>query len=577
MIMLDTSVPTRRVLLIEDNPGDARLVTAMLDGTDGEHLEVTCVRRLADAAAHLDDLADGCVLVDLGLPDADGLESVDRLLSQAPDLPIIVLTGHDDIGLAVAALQRGAQDYLIKGRVDGLLLARAVRYAVERKHAETALAHQALHDPLTGLPNRLLFVDRLTQALARSARSRRSVAVLFVDLDRFKVVNDSLGHAAGDRALMCLAERLTSALRPGDTVARFGGDEFTVLCDELDNDDEAGTMAERIASVVATPIDLNGAEMVLSASIGIALGDGGPSAPAETLIRNADAAMYRAKERGRSGWVLFNDEIHRRAVERLDTEVALRRALETGGLRVHYQPIVHSDTGELAGFEALVRWQHPTRGLLMPHAFIDLAEETGLIEPLDAWVLDEACRQARRLLDIGPADSHLTMTVNVTGRELARPDFPLAVANTLQRNGLPSRHLCLEMTESTLVDDADTTHQTLAELRDLGVHLAVDDFGSGYSTLGNLKRFPVDVIKIDRSFVVGLGRDQRDMAITMATVRLAKALGLTTIAEGVEEIEQLEVLRMFGCDMVQGYGIARPLPAEEAERRWAATMLEKVG
>ena len=560
------SAPTARpILLIEDNPGDARLVRLMLEESADGLFELQHVDRLEAAWEHLPRAR--CVLVDLSLPDADGLEAVERLQSLAPELPIIVLTGRDDLVLAVEALQKGAQDYLIKGRVDGQLLTRALRYAIERKHAEIALAHQALHDPLTGLPNRALFVDRLEQALARNARLPALVAVLFVDLDRFKVVNDSLGHAAGDRVLMALSERLRAVLRPSDTVARFGGDEFTVLCTDLVGEEELFVIAERITEALVAPFDLGGAAVVLTASIGIAL-TGRDHQDAHTLIRNADAAMYRAKERGNARWLLFDEAIHRRAVQRLETEVALRHSLEAGDFRVHYQPIVDAERAELAGFEALVRWEHPTQGLVAPSGFIALAEETGLIEQLGSWVLTEACLQARRWIECGAIGRSSLMSVNVSPRQLVNPSICDLVAAALQAGGLRPQDLCLEITESALIEDIDTTMAALEALHGLGVRLAVDDFGTGYTTLKNLKRFPIDIIKVDASFIAGLGRDRGDAAITMAVIRLAHALGMVTIAEGVETQEQLELLRTLGCDLVQGFHVGAPLAAEAAAARW---------
>ena len=556
-----------RILLIEDNPGDARLVELMLREDAGQAFEVIHVDCLGNAWTRLAEIESGCVLVDLSLPDADGLEAVERLRAVAPELPIIVLTGRDDLALAVEALQIGAQDYLIKGRVDGQLLNRALRYAVERKRSEMALIHQALHDPLTGLPNRALFVDRLEQALVRHGRRPGLTGVLFLDLDRFKVVNDSLGHAAGDRVLIGIAERLRTLLRPCDTVARFGGDEFTVLCIDMVGEDEAFSIAERIQQALEAPFDLDGAGVVLTASIGIALASGDREA-ATTVIRNADAAMYRAKERGRAGWLLYDDAIHQRAVLRLETEVALRRSLEHGDFRLLYQPMVDAERDELAGFEALVRWQHPTRGLIGPSEFIGLAEETGLIEQLGAWVLTEACSQAQRWRDEHGPERSLLMSVNVSAHQLAGDAITTLVEEALRASGLPAEALCLEITESALIRDEEVTLRALQALHAIGVRLAVDDFGTGYTTLVNLKRFPIDLIKVDQSFVAGLGHDRGDAAITMAVIRLARALGVLTVAEGVESREQLELLRTMGCDLIQGFHIGEPRPADAAMSAW---------
>ena len=549
---------TQRILLIEDNPGDARLVQLMLEEGGEGGFSFSHVGRLADAWGPIRSGFIDCALVDLSLPDADGLEGVDQLTELAPELPIIVLTGRDDLDLAIAALHRGAQDYLLKGRVDSGLLSRAVRYAVERKNAEVALAHQAMHDALTDLPNRALFLDRLSQALAGTRRRASTLAVLFVDIDRFKVVNDSLGHAEGDRALVTLSKRIARVLRPGDTVARFGGDEFTVLCCELVDPSECIAITERLLEVIRQPIDLNGAQVVLTASIGIALGSNSLAAPDE-LIRNADAAMYRAKEGGRAGWLVFDDEMHKRAVERLENEVQLRRSVASGSFMLDYQPIVQCDASRPAGYEALVRWKHPHRGIVAPDNFIPLAEETGLIDEIGSWVLREACAESVRWA-AGHGGEPPFVSVNVSGRQLSGSTLLTVVAEVLADTGLPPDRLWLEITESALFSDVDSTQLALHALRSCGVKLAVDDFGTGYTSLGNLKRFPVDVIKIDRSFVSDLGRSPQDAAIVTAIVTLGHDLGLVVTAEGIETEDQRRILSDLGCDFLQGFHIGRPGP-----------------
>ncbi|HEU4656268.1 MAG TPA: EAL domain-containing protein [Capillimicrobium sp.] len=434
------------------------------------------------------------------------------------------------------------------------------RDITERKAAELQLAHQAMHDALTGLPNRALFLDRLHHALLRRSRGATgSLAVLFLDVDRFKVINDSLGHEAGDRLLVDVSGRLDAALRPADTVARFGGDEFTVLCEDIAGEREAVAIAQRIVDLFDDPFEIEGREVFLSTSVGIALvaadQDGAP--PPEDLIRDADAAMYRAKERGKARYELFDAEMRDHALRRLEVENALRRAVERDELRIHLQPEIDVRDGSIVGFEALVRWEHPERGLLSPAEFVPLAEETGLIVPIGEWVLRRACTEAA-----GWNPSGLGISVNVSARQLTQGDFADVVARTLRDTGLRPDALCLELTESAVIESGPTTMGTLNALKDLGVKLAIDDFGTGWSSLGHLRRFPLDVVKLDRSFVSGLGTEPQDASIAAAIISLAHALGLSTVAEGIETDEQLAVLSSLGCDLGQGYLFARPAPLD---------------
>jgi diguanylate cyclase (GGDEF)-like protein len=558
-----------RLVLIEDNPGDAVLVREMLRASWPGDFAFEQFDRISAARERLLMNSATCILLDLSLPDAQGLEAVDRVQAFAPDVPIVVLSGLDDEEVALRAVQGGAQDYLIKGRVDDHLVSRSVRYAIERKRAEVALAHQALHDALTGLPNRALFLDRLKLALARSERRRSSVAVLFLDLDRFKLINDSLGHDAGDRVLIDVGARLQNALRPGDTVARFGGDEFTALCEDVPSERAVLAIAERMAQAVGMPFALGHGEVdtFLTVSIGIAVAEADVSRNglAQSLVRDADAAMYRAKERGKSRVELYDTRLRERAVRRLSIESALHRALERDELRLHYQPQIDLASGRIVSWEALLRWDHPERGLLEPGEFIVVAEETGLIVALGAWVLAEACEQAMRWTSLPGTVGAPEIGVNLSARQLTQPELLDVVEDALTRTGLHPSRLCLEVTESVVMEDASGSARTMAALRELGVRLAIDDFGSGYSALSSLKRFRVDVLKVDRAFVAGLGRNSTDGPIMAAIIDLAHALGLRAVGEGVERADQLAVLRSLGCDVGQGFFFGRPEPPEVGE------------
>jgi len=431
-----------------------------------------------------------------------------------------------------------------------------------RSHQEQ-LSYQALHDPLTDLPNRSLFSDRLDHALESLARRPSRLAVLFVDVDRFKLINDSMGHAKGDQVLVTMAERLKAAVRPGDTVARFGGDEFVVLCEDIAGEAEAQAIAERLRAAAEQPIVVGGAQFVVTASTGIALASS-PSVSADELLRDADAAMYQAKDDGRNQTRVFADSLRAKLLHRLDTEVDLRRAISAGELRVHYQPIVDLGTGEVVEVEALARWEHPERGLVPPGDFIPVAEETGLVVPLGEWVLRESCRQVSQWRARFPdlAVSGLGLSVNFSGRQLSQRDIVDVVDRALSDAGLPASSLTLEITESVLMSDARHAVEVVGALGALGVRFSIDDFGTGYSSLSYLKRFSAQVLKIDRSFVDGLGRDPQDTAIVTATIALARALAMDTIAEGVEDPDQLAYLRRLGCQRAQGYYFSRPVPPD---------------
>jgi diguanylate cyclase (GGDEF)-like protein/PAS domain S-box-containing protein len=439
--------------------------------------------------------------------------------------------------------------------------------AFDRQAHMASMAYQAHHDPLTGLPNRALFLEVLTLALARIRRMRSASAVLFLDLDRFKVVNDSLGHGPGDQLLVTVAQRLQSVIRPGDVIARFGGDEFAVLCDLSgpEAEQQAVHVAERLIDVIHQPFALAGDEVFLGVSIGIALASTGDEKP-EALLRDADAAMYRAKERGKGRWELFDEAMRSSAMRRLELENALHRAVDRREFRLFFQPVLDITNGTCVGAEGLVRWQHPERGLIPPGEFITLSEETGLITSIGAWVLDTACEQAALWLRARRGDEPFSVSVNLSARQLAQADLVDLVAQALERHSLTPSALTLEITESVLMEDAEWAIGSIRALRNLGVKLSIDDFGTGYSSLGYLKRFPVDTVKIDRSFVDGLGTDPEDSAIVNAVISLGHALGLQVVAEGVETEQQLAELNALGCDFAQGFLFAPPQPAPDVEQ-----------
>ena len=460
---------------------------------------------------------------------------------------------------------------LVSGLVE--VLARRRRYAMALVAERTeALREAAVHDALTRLPNRNLLVDRLQQALARQLRVGRSVALLFLDLDRFKLLNDSRGHAIGDQVLVIVAERLQAVVRPSDTVARFGGDEFVIVCEDVDGVADATHLAERIVGALEAPFPVEGGEVFLSASLGVSMAGAGSSA--EELLRDADAAMYRAKEQGRSRIEFFDEGMRTEAGVRLEIQSALHRALERDELRLLYQPVIDLPTGRMVGVEALVRWAHPEQGTLPPALFIPMAEELGLIVPLGEWVFAEAARQWSKWRDSTPQDEPMLMAVNLSTRQLRDPGLVEAFRRIIEETGIDPTCVCLELTETVLMEDPHLYLQPLRDLKALGLKLALDDFGTGHASLTYLKRFPFDVLKIDRSFVRGLGRNSADRAIVKGVIDLAHALGLQVVAEGIEDREHLVELRALGCDLAQGFHFARPLPPEAVTALLAPAQLE---
>jgi diguanylate cyclase (GGDEF)-like protein/PAS domain S-box-containing protein len=689
------------VLLVEDSPADAVLVKTVLNHESGGVFNVVHRDRLDQGLRYLAEEPVDLVLLDFSLPDSNGLETFRRVRETHPAVPVIVLTSLDDDAVALQAVGEGAQDYLVKRRIDGHLLSRAIRYALERHHAEEALreseeryalavrgandglwdwnlvtgdlylsprweqmlgygvgqfestlerwfssvysddreafrssltahfggqdehfehehrvhtsqgevrwvltrgvvirdedgkvtrmagsqtditsrkraeqqlVYDAFHDGLTGLANRALFIDRLGVVLA-AARRRQSTsrfAVLFLDLDRFKNINDSLGHATGDKLLQEIGRRLDQTLRPGDTVARLGGDEFAVLLSQVEDAADSIHVAERVQEVVAEPFNIDGHEVFVTTSIGIALSSAETEKP-EDILRDADIAMYRAKAAGRARYEVFDQEMHRHAVRFLAIETELRHALESDDLVMHYQPIVSLESGRIVGFESLVRWNHPTRGLIAPEQFIAIAEETGLIVPLCWLSLRKAAAQTHTWQRDYPMDPPLFICVNISGKLFMQPSAVEQFMMILSETGLPPESLWLEVTENVVVDHGEEVTAKLLELRELGVQLSIDDFGTGYSSLSYLQRFHYDSLKIDRSFVRTMGVTSDSRTIVKTILTLADDLGIGVIAEGVETEEQAARLRQMQCPLGQGYWFARPLNVDAATELIAST------
>ncbi len=586
-------------LLIDDGRGRERWHGVITDITERKQAEVKLQRRAAQqaAVARLGRAALGGAELAQLMQDVVGaaveLIGVDRgavleltadasaLLLRAArgwqaqrDAQVSIADAHDGLTVTIDGRRRPwgllslhadrSRDY-DDGDVDfAQALANVLADAIQRQIAEDEVRHQALHDALTGLPNRVLFIDRLAHVLARRVPR---VSVLFIDIDNFKMVNDSLGHAAGDALLAAVAARLVHAVRPGDTVARLGGDEFAIILEDVADEPSVLAIAESILAALRRPLTLESTEQLVTASIGIALTDAATT-PSE-LISNADVAMYRAKERGRARCELFDEPMRLRAIARSSIDGELRRALERGDLEVSYQPVVSLGDWSIAAVEALVRWRHPQRGLIAPPEFIAICEGSGLVEQLGRWVLDEACRQAVSWHNSRPDTKPLGISVNVSARQILQRDLIEMVHATLERTGVQPMCVSLEITETALLAEGRAA-SALAALRDIGVRIVLDDFGTGYSSLGHLARLPIDGLKVDRSLIAGLGTKRHDDTIVKAVISMARALSIDVVAEGVEHDRQIELLRRLGCERAQGYYFCRPIPARSISALLAA-------
>jgi len=558
-----------RVLLVEDNPGDVELVRGMLDGSLSLAFDLHAVPTLGEARGRLATLAPDVVVLDLSLPDSGGLGTLSAIRAECEQVPIVVMSGQEDEELSLRILREGADSFLSKSEARTSLLVRMLWHAIERRKMAGDLARSiawsqeiASHDLLTGLPNRTSFFERLARLVREAEVGRATLAMLMVDFDRFRRVNDRYGQRDGDMFLRLAAERIAACLRTDEMLCRVGGDEFALAISGFRKDIDAARVARRVLRAFHEPISHGGASCVLTASIGIAVfpQDG---AGAELLISSAETALFHAKRFGGDRYEFYRPELNASAAERLDLETDLRVAVREDQLVAHYQPKVDGRTMSWRGSEALVRWQHPERGLVPPGKFIPIAEEAGLIGEIGEWVLREACRQGR-IWQQGDGAA-LPVSVNVSARQFEREDFTQQVLRVLQDTGLAPSSLELELTESTLMSDLEKVQGVMFALRQYGVRFAIDDFGTGYSSLAVLRSLPVDTLKVDRTFVQRIAENSRDAGLAEAIVALAQGLEIETTAEGVETQEQAELLRSLGCHHLQGFLYSPALPAEELD------------
>ena len=560
-----------RALIIDDSDDDTLLLVLELrrNGYEAEYRRVDTASEMREALQR--EVWD-VILADYTMPQFSAMAALSIVQASGLDLPFIVVSGNIGEDIAVAAMKAGAHDYIMKNSLKRLVPAieREMRdYEVrrERKRAEERLAYLAYYDPVTDLPNRSLLLDRLSQALAYGHRHDSPVAVMFLDLDRFKAVNDTFGHAAGDQLLKVVAQRLTHYVRESDTVARLGGDEFVVVITEMGQLSDAITIAKGILQIMADPIVIEGQELYISASIGIAVypHDGGDI---PTLLKKADAALYRAKELGRNNYQAYTREMDLKAATRVELENDLRQALEKQQFKLLFQPKTNIRTGKITGIEVFLRWQHPQWGSLAPAEFLPLLEESGMINQVGAWVMTEACKQNKRWQEQGLPP--LTVAVNISARQIQNGALVETVTQALSESGLDAKYLELELTEERVTQNIENSDRVLESLRAMGVHLASDDFGTGFSSLSYLKRFPIGSVKIDTSFTRELPHSRESASVALAVIAMAHSLNLRVVAEGVETAEQLNFLSMHGCDEAQGTLVCAPVEADAF-----ATLLRK--
>jgi len=547
-------------LLIEENEVDVRLLKESLKIARAEKYEFTTAVTLKAGLAYLEDERFDVVITELNLPDGKGIGTITHIQEQEQSVPVVVLSDQDSEELALQVVQQGAQDYLVKGQGDGFLICRAIEYAIERKRNEQGLSYLANYDSLTGLANRLLFRERLDRALIRADRNKTLVALLVIDLDRFKNINDTLGHDTGDKLLIEVADRLEQCTRDGDTIARLGGDEFTIIMEDVKTFEDAVKIVDKILNQMKNAFDLSSREIYVSLSIGISIyplddTDSGH------LLKNADSAMYSAKAGGRNGYRFYTSDMNKTLMLNLNMEAKLRRAIERQEFVLNYQPKFDINTQELLGAEALIRWVSPDEGVISPALFIPLAEDSGLIGVITDWVIKEACMQNSSWQQEGYAP--IRMAINISPRQFEQENIARRIFNQIICSDLAPKYVELEITEGALMDDVEKSNDILKELKGRGIHISIDDFGTGYSSLSYLKKFHINTLKIDQSFVRDIMEDSDDAAIVSAVIAMAKSLRLNVIAEGVETTEQLNFLAAKGCNEAQGYLLGKPVSADE--------------
>ena len=557
-----------KLLLVGDDHNEAKVIPNMLkEGLQNQFTLEHC-RSVIDGLDLVRKRPFQAIILDLNLPNGQSFESIPQFIHYCPGAPILVLSEADDENRAIKAVQSGAQDYLIKGQTSSSTLCRAIRYAIERHRATQRITHLAHYDHLTGLANRGLFYERLNCAVARCNRNDMAMALMFLDLDHFKEINDTLGHECGDSLLKTVATRIKKCIREIDTGVRLGGDEFAILLEQIVSVEDVATVAQRILHLLARPVMVNQHQLHVTGSLGLTIYPWDSANPQE-LLSHADAAMYRAKAQGGNNYQFYTAGMKTAGLDGSTLDVELRRALAKEEFLLHYQPQLDLRTKQVIGMEALLRWHHPYQGLVGPNHFISQAEENGMIIPIGEWVLRAASKQAKYWSKQGfPTPC---VAVNLSARQIHQGNLPALIQEILEHSHLDPENLKLELTETFLIHETEDTIETLRELKAMGVHLYIDDFGAGYASLRYLKSFPVDGIKLDQSLIQNLPHNTNDAAIVEAVISLGKALGLQVIAEGVETKEQADFLEEHGCDAMQGYWIAPPLPANESTQHMVHT------